>query len=110
MFKCTGCDALSVQPLGRVVQHDDGKNLLYKLCTGPPVDKKCTFCDHPHYIGGPMWIAPIHDKSFVTTLLDRLEDDELEAEAGRKKFGTHDRMKGMLSVVGMYAHSMTILK
>jgi tRNA G26 N,N-dimethylase Trm1 len=47
-----------------------------------------------------MWIAPIHDGEFVNSLLKNLDDDEVEArEDGQTRFGTHDRMKGMLSVV-----------
>ena len=84
----------------QVLPHEDGKNIRYKLVTGPPVDRLCEFCSQPHHVGGPVWIDPIHDAEFVAGMLGALEEDEErdeEEEGGR--FGTHARMKGMLTVV-----------
>ena len=89
VYQCTGCDTISVHPLGKVGPHPDGKNIRYKLVTGPPVDKKCEFCRQPHHVGGPFWIAPIHDMNFVEDLIESLDEE---------KFGTYERMKGMLYV------------
>ena len=41
-------------------------------------------------LGGPIWIAPIHNHTFVTDLLQSLDED---------KFQTFPRMVGMLSMV-----------
>ena len=46
-------------------------------------------------MGGPYWIAPIHDRKFVRKILANLE----LVEEHDKKFGTLDRMIGMLTVV-----------
>ena len=89
LFQCNGCESLAIQPLGQLELREDG-NIKYKLCSGPPVGKRCEFCGNTFQIGGPIWIAPIHDSSFVSELLESLDED---------KFGTHDRMKGMLTVV-----------
>ena len=70
----------------------EGKQIKYKLPTGPPVNSKCEFCERPFLIGGPFWLAPIHDPSFVERLL-------ASVTAEPSKFGTVDRMIGMLSVV-----------
>ena len=104
VYKCTGCEALTAQPLGQVLPHEDGKNTRYKLVAGPPVDRRCRFCSHAHQVGGPVWIAPIHDAEFVGDMLGALLDaEEAEEAAGedgrRRRFGTHERMKGMLTVV-----------
>ena len=79
----------------QVLPHEDGKNTRYKLVTGPPVDRRCEFCSQPHHVGGPVWIAPIHDADFVAGMLDALEEDEDGETDGehRDRFGTHDRMK-----------------
>ena len=51
-------------------------------------------------MGGPFWIAPIHDKSFVRNILQSLESCNVEStNTYTKKFGTSDRMVGMLNVV-----------
>ena len=69
--------------------------LKYKLPTGPPVTNRCNYCDHAFQMGGPFWIAPIHDHTFVRQLLQSLDN----ANNNDKKFGTFDRIIGMLSVV-----------
>ena len=73
----------------------------YKLPTGPPVNNRCKYCDHTFQMGGPFWLAPIHDKAFVEKLIVRLENDDTLLATGISgdKFGTFDRMLGMLSVV-----------
>ena len=105
VYQCTGCESLSFQPLGRLSSHKDG-NIKYSLPTGPPVDRECKHCTHHHHIGntfpcnissfnllflgGPIWIAPIHNTEFVSSVLESLEEE---------KFNTFARMKGMLSMV-----------
>jgi len=80
--------------LGRIVTSSDDKNPKYKLCTGPPVNSNCEFCGRGHHVGGPMWIAPIHDQEFVGSLLGWLESEEVA-----DRFATQERMIGMLTVV-----------
>lgn len=41
-------------------------------------------------MGGPIWIGPIHNQSFVADLLDSVDDIEL---------GTSKRIRGVLSVI-----------
>ena len=63
-----------------------------KYCrpTGPPVNTNCQFCSNSHHIGGPIWIAPLHDLEFVSDLVDSLTEE---------RFSTVSRMRGMLSMV-----------
>jgi len=91
VYQCTGCESLAMQPLGRLTTHKaGGQNMKYCLPTGPPVDRACAHCTHSHHIGGPVWIAPIHNYDFVTDLKQSLQDDH---------FQTYPRMVGMLSMV-----------
>ena len=75
--------------------------MQYKLPTGPPVDNRCKYCDHTFQIGGPFWVAPMHDSKFVEQLLQNLENvnNLSSTNTSEKKFGTFDRMLGMLTVV-----------
>lgn len=90
LYQCSGCATLTTQPLGQVVK-DDKNNIKYVLPKGPPVDQKCKFCQHGHNIGGPFWIAPIHDIDFVNRVRQSIET--------LPHLGTTSRMEGMLAMV-----------
>ena len=90
VYRCTGCETMTTQPLGELVK-DEKNNVKYVLPKGPPVDRKCKFCQHSHIIGGPYWIAPIHDMDFVSRLSESLANCE--------HLGTRSRMEGMLALV-----------
>ena len=90
VWQCCGCEALSTQPLGRTVLRPAGQPPKFTLPTGPPVDRVCSHCSSPHHQGGPIWLAPIHDLTFVSALLDSLSE---------VRFTTFPRMVGMLSMV-----------
>ena len=68
-----------------------GKNQI-KYCrpTGPPVNIHCQFCSFSHHIGGPIWLAPLHDLEFVSNLLESVTEE---------RFATVARMTGMLTMV-----------
>jgi len=90
VHQCTGCETISLQPLGRKTLHENGKNFKFNITTGPPVGGSCNHCSSPHHTGGPIWIDPIHDQEFVLSLLSSIEDGQ---------YGTQDRLRGMLAVV-----------
>ena len=89
VYQCFGCESLAFQPLGKTSLSKDGTSLKFSLPHGPPVDRNCKFCSHSHHIGGPIWLAPIHNVNFVKKLLDSLPCH----------LGTIDRLVGMLSMV-----------
>ena len=93
LYLCTGCEAMTVQPLGQLVKDEKG-NVKYVLPKGPPVDRKCKFCLHSHLMGGPFWINPMHDQDFVKRLIEGLDEP-----GAAENLGTIDRMKGMLAMV-----------
>ena len=90
LYQCIGCETLTTQPLGQVVK-DDKNNVKYLQPKGPPVDRNCKFCQHSHHMGGPFWIAPMHDMDFVSRLREGLDD--------YKHLGTRSRIDGMLAMV-----------
>ncbi|GAB5592984.1 RNA methyltransferase tRNA(m5U54)methyltransferase [Umbelopsis nana] len=91
VYNCTGCNAYTTQSLAKLQIKDNGAS-RYSSGTGPVVNNHCENCDQIHRIGGPTWIAPIHNKDFVTKMLDHVKANE-------EKFGTSERMKGMLTVI-----------
>jgi tRNA (guanine26-N2/guanine27-N2)-dimethyltransferase len=87
-------------------------NYLFKTQAGPTVPERCPECNStlhvsdffdldscineilssfPPQMAGPMWSDSIHDKEFVTKVLEHLEENQ-------DKYGTCTRMKGMLTV------------
>jgi tRNA G26 N,N-dimethylase Trm1 len=79
---------LSIQPLGVVTTDDKTNNKKYSIPKkSPPVNEKCKYCQHSHRMGGPFWIDPIHDLSFVKRLRGSIQDVD--------SYGTLARMDGM---------------
>ncbi|KAI8138257.1 N2,N2-dimethylguanosine tRNA methyltransferase [Fennellomyces sp. T-0311] len=91
MYECSGCHSYAVQPLGKI-QHKENGQERHCPGTGPPVDEKCRNCGHTHHIGGPAWGASLHDKEFVSKMLQHVKENE-------SNYGTHQRMKGMMTVI-----------
>jgi len=89
VYQCTGCEMLATQRLGKVAPHENGKNLKYSLVTGPPVGQSCEHCGSGFHMGGPIWLNPLHDKPFISELLQSIQESN---------FATRERMEGMLSM------------
>ncbi|NWJ09815.1 TRM1 dimethyltransferase, partial [Crypturellus undulatus] len=99
VYHCVGCGSHHLQRLGKATRHGDrcdrvpaGWPFKYGAATGPPVGPTCEFCQQRHQLGGPVWAEPLHDVAFVRRVLAALE-----RSPGR--FGTEQRMRGVLSVV-----------
>ncbi|KAF7793124.1 hypothetical protein EIP86_004233 [Pleurotus ostreatoroseus] len=94
-YVCSNCQSFYEQPLGRVVEKvnesNGNVNTLYKVHAGPPVSNHCPECNSVLHIAGPMWAGPLHDKEFVSKVLEHVENNE-------DSYGTVTRMKGMLTV------------
>lgn len=59
------------------------------------VPNRCTICDGPLSMGGPIWNQKIHDISFVQRLLDvarKNSDKKLPEEEKEVKLGTTKRI------------------
>ena len=65
------------------------------------MDRHCEICQNSHHMGGPIWIAPMHNPDFVERLLDKLDNEWNDVH-----FHTFERMKGMLSVISKFKHKI----
>ncbi|KAF8636686.1 hypothetical protein AX17_003491 [Amanita inopinata Kibby_2008] len=104
-FICSSCQSFYAQPIGRVVQkvHEASGNInhYYRIQAGPTTSEKCPECDSVMHLAGPMWSGLIHDREFVGKVLEHLE-------AGQNQYGTHIRMKGMLTVAKEASHILSM--
>lgn len=57
------------------------------------VPNQCGNCGDRLTIGGPIWHEPIHNLDFVKRMYDFVSSKD------GKKFGTHDRIKGILGAI-----------
>ncbi len=72
-------------PVGKNIE--EGKSRKYNPATGPIVGEKCQECGQKFQIGGPIWSEPIHDKSFVERLLERIKADPLLYKTSQRLIG-----------------------
>ncbi|CAB3244156.1 unnamed protein product [Arctia plantaginis] len=95
VYQCTGCDNITLQPLGGFKPNPSEKNpaqMKAYLPAAPPVGEYCVNCHQRHHVGGPIWSAPIHDHVFVSRVLSHVEDHP-------ELFGTAKRIAGVLAMV-----------
>lgn len=103
VFQCTGCEALTLQPLCvRKFSPDNVKSIKYGIPTGPFVQGNCIHCGHKHHMGGPIWSDRIHDTQFLDRLMIFVK-----SEKGRL-METHHRLVGMLSVTQEELHDIPL--
>lgn len=92
VYSCSSCRTYHLQPIGKTTEKP-GSAPSYGVSTGPPVGPLCDFCGSKFHVGGPFYSSPLHDKTFVQRML------ELVRSPDGNKFGTKDRMLGMLTVI-----------
>lgn len=90
VYCCNGCTSFHLQPLGNRLVTTLGQKYIPSV--GPPVNKNCDICGYPFKMNGPIWSYRLHDKDFITKILDNLKN-EIDL------YGTSKRMLGMLSLV-----------
>ena len=91
VYHCSGCSSFELQKLG--VRHEGkGGNYKYTPATGPQIPEKCEHCGSKHHIGGPVSIAPLHDKTFVERIISSVRESP-------ERFKTSRRIEGMLSMI-----------
>ncbi|CCF56838.1 hypothetical protein KAFR_0B05430 [Kazachstania africana CBS 2517] len=99
-YHCTQCGSYHNQPLGRKseVESKKKKNITqfkYSVAQGPPVDRKCRYCQGTYHLAGPMYAGPLHNEEFVKEVLKINKEDEKKQE---DIYGTHKRIEGMLTL------------
>jgi tRNA (guanine26-N2/guanine27-N2)-dimethyltransferase len=90
-YHCHACCSFYTQPLGLVIEK--GKSIKYKTNKLPVPTSDCAECGTPLTVAGPFYGGAIHDKEFVGKMVKHVKENP-------KKYGTQDRMIGMLSVLG----------
>lgn len=98
IYVCTNCQDFHVQRFGRATQMSNvGKtgqtnvNYRYNSAQGPPVGENCNECGKRMHLGGPMWLGPLHEPEFCSSLLANLDDNP-------SAFNTSSRIRGMVSL------------
>ncbi|ORX47492.1 N2,N2-dimethylguanosine tRNA methyltransferase [Hesseltinella vesiculosa] len=90
MYECSGCHAFAPQPFGKIDLKPNGQE-HHTVNSGPPVNSRCDHCANTHHIGGPTWLGSLHNQDFLQKMFSHVE-------ANQDKYGTSERMKGMLSL------------
>lgn len=85
-YQCRGCESMNVQPL----MTKSSKTKGYKVPPAPAVEQRCEQCQYQQFMGGPIWLGPLHEQEFVSRLLCSLSGMEL---------GTSKRMEGVLTMI-----------
>lgn len=91
VYHCHACASFHAQPLGVVVEN--GKSIKYKTNRLPIPTKNCDQCGEHLTVAGPLYGGAIHDKEFVGKMVKHVKENP-------GKYGTQDRMIGMLSIIG----------
>ncbi len=91
VYRCSGCKAVVPQPLGKSSQFGT-KPTRFSNAQGPTVGTHCEHCGSVHHINGPMWGGQLHDKKFISKML------EIQETLDPEVYGTLPRIKGMLTL------------
>lgn len=67
VYKCTGCNTLTFQPLCVMNKGQTGKSTFSPSRT--PVEKNCIHCEGAIVMAGPIWTGSLHNASFVQEIL-----------------------------------------
>ncbi|KAH7729481.1 Protein TRM-1 [Aphelenchoides avenae] len=105
-YACSGCHSLAFQPLVR--KTNEGTSVKFSAAPFQAhsligSNGKCVHCGSAVHVGGPLYIAPMHDPGFVGRILQRLQTTPEE-----DLLGTHARLTGVLTVVSEELHDVPL--
>eukprot|EP01134_Creolimax_fragrantissima_P001174 CFRG1174T1 len=89
VYHCQGCHSFYLQEVGKHTISALGPK--FAAGSGPVVNKKCEHCGFTFKVGGPVWNRALHNKEYVNKVIEH-------TKANQAKYGTFDRMLGMLTV------------
>lgn len=92
VYHCYACKSFQLQPIGRITVKAKNNQIKYGTAPAEIISNKCWNCDTDLHIAGPTYNGPLHDKEFVKGMIKHVKDN-------KGKYGTEDRMVGMLSVI-----------
>lgn len=85
IYQCVGCQSHHIQSLGRV--ETNGSSVRFLPARGPPVASNCAECNGAFALGGPFWIDPMHDNSFLELVKQELTFNEPLYKSSRRLMG-----------------------
>jgi tRNA (guanine26-N2/guanine27-N2)-dimethyltransferase len=85
IYQCIACDSFHIVPLGKVTSNEKGDKFSPSTLTIE--SHKCSTCERPLKVGGPIWIDPIHDNSFVERSLEHITKNSNLYNQSKKVFG-----------------------
>jgi len=100
IYQCTGCDSFWTQYLAKMTRN--GNNMKFTPSVLNLESNRCTQCEGKLKVGGPMWLEPIHDKTWVQEILTHLETEAPKYNQAKKIFGMLTVVNEELSNVPMY--------
>ena len=90
IYQCVSCDTFHIVPLGKSTTTEKG-GFKFTPGTLQLESSKCCNCGKTYKIGGPIWIDPIHDKTYVEKALKHLDSNS-------KLYNQSKKIYGLLSV------------
>ncbi|XP_071104696.1 tRNA (guanine(26)-N(2))-dimethyltransferase-like [Haliotis cracherodii] len=91
VYHCTGCGSHVLQKLANKTP-TKGDNYKFTPAVAPSAQPVCNHCGFKQHIGGPIWADPMHDRDFLTKVLQRVSSNQ-------DLFNTSERILGMLSMM-----------
>mmetsp|Transcript_1658 Transcript_1658/g.5783 ORF Transcript_1658/g.5783 Transcript_1658/m.5783 type:complete len:636 (+) Transcript_1658:36-1943(+) len=85
LAQCSHCPAFTIQSMGRSSSKGSNQPAVINM------PQHCVQCGGSQKIGGPLWLDPIQDQTFIQKMLDHLQRNS-------DKFATHKRMEGFMTV------------
>lgn len=91
-YMCSGCGAIQDQPLGKVTVRENGTK-KFGLAQAPQnLGPLCSYCGFVNHVAGPMYNGKLHNKDFISKVL------ELNKDASDEIYKTRKRIEGMLTL------------
>ncbi|KMZ60991.1 tRNA (guanine(26)-N(2))-dimethyltransferase [Zostera marina] len=90
VYQCVGCDSFHLQSLGKTVIKN--KTIRHQPGYGPVVPKECSDCGKRFNMGGPIWSAPIHDQSWVDSILTSVR-------SMKNRYPAYEKISSVLTTV-----------
>lgn len=92
VYICSGCQSYFTQKFGH---NEPTKNNTKFVPSQAPslTTNKCPNCDGNFHMVGPIWLGKLHDKDFVTKVIQTIEENTNKAG-----YSTEDRLIGMLKM------------
>jgi tRNA (guanine26-N2/guanine27-N2)-dimethyltransferase len=103
VYQSMGCPSFHVVPTGKF----EGKSYKPYAMKDIGTDGKCSETGTAFKIGGPFWIAPIHDLEFVDEAVKRVEDYK-KYNQPHDPLPTSKRLHGMLTTVSEELHDVPL--